>query len=107
MDPRAERAAKNEAVFREVNEHIAETAAGWQDDRLVAVCECHSASCQSTVDLSIAEYEAVRAHADRFLLADGHEDSDVERVVERTDRFIVVEKLGEGREVARRLDPRT
>lgn len=107
MDPRAERAARNEALFREVNERIGEAAQRWDDDRIRALCECHFGACADFVDVSREEYEAVRAHGDRFLLVDGHQDEEVEQVVERTDRFVVVEKIGEGAEVAQRLDPRS
>jgi hypothetical protein len=36
----------------------------------------------------------------------GHEIPDVERVVERHDEFVVVEKFGESPKAAIRLDPR-
>ncbi len=107
MTSRAERAAKNEALFREVNERIAETSLGWESERSRAVCECKNTDCLETIEVSRAEYEAVRANGRRFLLADGHEDPEVERVVERNDRFIVAEKIGEGADVASDLDPRS
>ena len=106
MESRAERAAKNESLVREVNERIGETALGWQRERAAALCECQAMDCRATVEVSLEEYEAVRSHADRFLLLEGHEDPAVESIVERTDRYVVVEKVGEGAEVARELDPR-
>ena len=39
-----------------------------------------------------AQYEAVRAHAERFFVLPGHEDKEIESVVEKHDRFFVVEK---------------
>ena len=37
----------------------------------------------------------------------GPEDNEVERVVERTDRYLVVEKIGDAAEEADDLDPRS
>ncbi len=107
MDAHAERAARNEALFREVNERIAETSLGWESERSRAVCECDKVDCLETIEVSLQEYEAVRSNPTRFILVDGHEDPAVERVVERTDRFVVVEKFGAGAEVAIATDPRT
>jgi hypothetical protein len=41
-----------------------------------------------------------------FLLAPGRDLSDVERAVACHARFLVVEKIGEGMEVAEKHDPR-
>jgi hypothetical protein len=59
------------------------------------------------VELTPADYEAVRAEGDLFFLVPGHEDLAVDRAVRRTDRLLIVEKVGEGGEVARDLDPRS
>jgi len=48
----------------------------------------------------------VRAHPRRFFLLATHELLDVERVVERHDDYLVVEKIGEGADIAERTDPR-
>lgn len=103
---RVERAAENEALFREVNERIIETTPEWAGEVTSAFCECSAADCFETIDVSRQEYEAVRAKGERFLLLQGHEDPAIERVVERTDRFLVVDKIGEAAEIARDLDPR-
>ena len=104
---REERAAKNEAVFREVNERIKEITVAQRSEWSAVLCECSDASCTATIEISLSEYEATRAHGDRFALVAGHEDPAVEHIVERTDRFLVVEKTAAGGEVARELDPRS
>jgi hypothetical protein len=106
VDSRAERAAKNEALFREVNERVKEVAEGFGSDTVGAVCECSSPTCGATIQVTFSEYEAVRAHGDRFALLEGHEDLSIERVIDGNERFILVEKIGEGAAVARDLDPR-
>ena len=108
MAERAQRAAKNESIFREVNEHIAEVAAGQFDQTIFeAFCECSDPGCTQMVKITPGEYAAIRLYGDRFALIAGHDDPRVERVVERTPRFAVVEKFGEAAEVARDLDPRS
>ncbi|HEX7279582.1 MAG TPA: hypothetical protein VF255_08180 [Solirubrobacterales bacterium] len=74
----------------------------------VFVCECGHLGCSSTVELEIAEYEAVRTEFDRFLVIPGHEIEAVDRVVERHPGYLVVVKPAEGaRERAREADERT
>jgi hypothetical protein len=55
--------------------------------------------------LSREEYEAVRAHPRRFLIVPGHTFAHG-RVVQRTERFAVIEKVGDAGELAEELDPR-
>jgi hypothetical protein len=96
------RAARNEALYREVNERISELMATFRvpDDELVGfLCECDAGECQATVSLSLTEYRAVRAHPRHFALVGSHVDRRVERVVRETDRFAVVEKEGEAGEL--------
>ena len=62
------------------------------DGRQQLRCECAEPACTACVRVSSDELRAVRAHQRRFILADGHQLPDVERVVARHRRFIVVEK---------------
>ncbi len=102
------RIAYTEALFRDVNERIAETAERFGADETEFVCECGDPACAERVPASLDEYERVREDATHFLLVPGHENSRIERVVERPRlRLAVVAKFN--RLVARtvrRLDPR-
>jgi hypothetical protein len=103
----AEKIARTESLFREVNERIAETAARFGAEETSFVCECADATCTHRVDASLDEYEVVRDHGATFLLVPGHEDERVEAVVERQDGHAVVEKREASvRELAVELDPR-
>jgi hypothetical protein len=105
MDERSARLAKNETIFRAANESI-DKAAGGRLEKAPYLCECGEESCLARVALSPAEYEAVRAHPARFLVVSGHEDLIAgEVVVEQHDRFTVVEKQGEARELVERGTP--
>jgi hypothetical protein len=106
-DPRQERLAANEAVFRVANERMAE----WEerhDERASELyyCECSNPDCTEQVRLSKAEYESVRSDPCHFLLIAGHQIPDIEEVVERHDGWYVVEKGEEVAEIVRATDPR-
>jgi hypothetical protein len=103
-----ERLARNEVFFREVNERIAEAADGHGDDGHIYefLCECADVACLERVELTMAEYEHVRADPRRFVLAPGHSVPSVEMVVEQMGDHEIVEKLGAAGEVAEALDPR-
>ena len=102
----AERVAKNEALFRGVNERIAETAERFDAPEAEFVCECANSSCTDRVEATLDEYERVRADGARFLVRPGHEDERFERVVADRKQFRIVEKLHAVGRLARRLDPR-
>jgi diguanylate cyclase (GGDEF)-like protein len=62
------------------------------DQRLDLRCECGYSWCTTHVAIGPGELRAARSHQRRFVLADGHEIPEVERVVGRTPRFVVAEK---------------
>ena len=108
MTTRAERQGRNESLFREVNERIAELNQTFQvEGRSEFLCECSREECRDPISISIDEYEDVRRESTRFFVLPGHEDGSVERVIERNERYIVVEKIGEAADEAEDLDPRS
>lgn len=107
MDARSNRVARNESLFREVNERITNVAEAQQPgEEFEVLCECGREGCRAAVTVSRAEYEAVRAEPDRFLLAPDHEMREFERVLRRTEGYVVVEKIGEAGDAAEARDPR-
>jgi|SRR6186713_460874 len=108
MPTRAERQGRNESLFREVNERIAEVNQTFHvEGRSEFLCECSRDECKEPVSISIDEYEGIRQESTRFFVLDGHEDLSVERVIERNERYIVVEKIGDAADEAEDLDPRS
>jgi len=95
-------------VFRDVNERIAESAERFDADETQFVCECADARCTHRVDATLDEYEQVRDDGARFILAPGHAQHDIERVVHDRGRFHIVEKVQRTvRATVLRLDPRS
>ena len=109
MDARQKRLALNEALFRDVNERVRAIAAVHGDDDHIYefYCECSNADCTFQLRATLNEYEAIRAHAARFVIAPEHSMPEIETIVERTDKWWVVEKIGEPGELVEKLDPRS
>jgi hypothetical protein len=71
------------------------------------VCECGDRGCTCGIDLTVTEYEAVRAYATHFAVARDHENPESERVIAEGERFAVIETVSrEATKLARRSDPR-
>jgi len=105
---RKESLAKNEELFRKVNERIdnLSQAVAEDDSMMEYLCECDRSDCHDRVKATRSEYEAVRAESTHFIVLPGHEDSRVERVVLSNERFLVVEKQGAAAREAEESDPR-
>lgn len=102
-----EKIARTEALFREVNERIAETAERLDATETSFMCECGDPRCTHRVAATLRQYERVREDGDTFLLAPGHEDTRVEAVVDVGDDHAVVEKRHPAvRRLVLELDPR-
>jgi hypothetical protein len=97
-----QRAARNEALFREVNENIArlEERHGATETLPVYVCECANAGCAEQLAVDAETYRRVRRQPRLFFVRPGHEDPRLERVVEEHRDYLIVEKTGEAGEVA-------
>jgi hypothetical protein len=108
-ESRQERAARNESLFREVNERIGSTANKLSPMFTEFMCECADDSCFEHVSLTSVEYSSVRRMGPiYFILKPGHEAPDIERVVGgEADRYEIVEKQEVAAEVAAELDPRS
>ena len=102
----AERAARNEEVFRSVNERIEQAI----EQHGVASptpfhCECDRETCFEKVELLPARYREVIEQRYCFVIVPGHDDPQIERVVEEHDSYSIVEKVGEAREALDRQHP--
>ena len=91
MTSREERLAKNEVLFRNVNERIMELDDAWHMSHDL-ICECADTGCMAVMRMTLAEYRGLRMNSQRFGVLPGHEVLDVEDVIERNDRYLVVEK---------------
>ena len=101
------RAAANEATIRDVNEGIERGQWPGEEDSPVGFrCECAQLGCTDVIELSVREYERVRANPRRFIVLPGHERLEAEIVVETRATYLVVEKLDQAGAAAEATDPR-
>ena len=107
-DEREIRAARNQSLFRAVNEKIREVNEAFAElsGTFTIACECFDTRCVQTLQISDDAYQQVRAHPKRFAVLPGHVLPDVEEIVEERSGYVVVEKVRAAAEVAEALDPR-
>ena len=105
LDVRRVRAALNQSLFRDSNEQS--NSGNGADDHLLAafVCECLDLNCTQRIRLSRDEYDRLRESPTRFAVLPGHEQADIEVVVDKTDRYYVVRKIGVAAEMAEQTRP--
>jgi hypothetical protein len=106
---RAARAARNQALYRLVNERVKEVNDAFDALEPVGdwVCECANDQCFAVIQMTHEEYEAVRATPTHFFVKpdEAHVFPEAEDVIERHERFWVVEKIGVAARVAERRNP--
>ncbi|HEY1329847.1 MAG TPA: hypothetical protein VGH10_00060 [Actinomycetota bacterium] len=104
-EQREKRIARNEAIAREINEGLEQGRSATGLIRMV--CECGDAGCERLIAISLEEYEHVRSDPTHFAVLLPHVEGNVERVIEATDRFVIVEKIAPAAaEIAIEEDPR-
>jgi hypothetical protein len=88
-------AGRTHALFRSVNERVRDLNEAFTFALPVGdwVCECASHDCIDRLYLSLEEYAAVRAVPTRFFVSpgDSHVLSEIEDLIQRTDRFWTVQ----------------
>jgi hypothetical protein len=110
IEQRQRRAAENQSLFREVNErieHILDRFELTEGSMLDFMCECAHEECSERLEMTHAEYEAMRRVPTHFAVKAGHEIPDVEATVQTNDRYVVVAKFGAAGQEAINLDPRS
>jgi hypothetical protein len=61
--------------------------------------------CNEKIQLTVQEYEKIRAQPTCFVVHVGHDVPGVETVVETNERYALVKKLGAGERVAEKTGP--
>jgi hypothetical protein len=101
------KAARNQSLFREVNERVEHLQRGWAHlSEIDFDCECADDSCTARVSMTIAEYEQIRARPERFFVLSEHVYPEVEVVVAKNERYWTVEKIEAAAQFAGALNPR-
>ncbi len=99
-EERQRRIARHEAFHRIANERAWQATEGLQTEDVRVFCECGHVKCTRMLLLPRAEVARIHERGDVFIITHGHELPDLERVIESTLDYVVVEKVGLGQLVA-------
>jgi hypothetical protein len=103
-------AAKDQSVFRRVNERMRDMHESFEVmDEAEFLCECAKRECMKHVRIALEDYEELRRVPTHFAVSPGHGHvfPDVERLFETHSGYWVVEKYGQAGLAAIKLDPRS
>ena len=105
LEARQVRLGKNQALFRAVNDQL-ENIAEAQTTVLPLnfLCECADTDCDTYIELSRSEYEAVRQNPIHFFVLPDHVFPEVETIVDDRGGYVIVEKFGAGGRVVEAIN---
>ena len=101
------RLAENEVFFRGPNQQIVEglldlqkkaKAEGYsdllvdEDYPIQFYCECSDEKCRKRIELTSKQYSDLHQNSSQFMVLPGHNIPELERVMQSTDRYMIVEK---------------
>ena len=109
MDAREERLARNELLFRDLNEQVEFVATPLEPTARTFefFCECADVDCTLRLAITLVAYENVRSDPTLFVVAPGHDRPEIEEVLDRNDAYQVVRKRGRAAQLAIADDPRS
>jgi hypothetical protein len=94
------RLIENELLLRRKNESAKEAIQKYYGDELdedsallAFYCECSNDDCEEQVELTLSEYERYHKRNDRFVVLPEHDLPSIEKIVTRTDGYLVVQKF--------------
>jgi hypothetical protein len=108
------RLIENELIFRELNQKVVDGLAELKElaiahdqaslapnttEQLHFYCECSNIDCHERVLISPAEYEKIHEDTRRFVIAKGHQIPEIEKILNSTPEYDIVEKNREPSQV--------
>ena len=85
------RAAKNQQLFRELNNAISKLRYSSAFNEYV--CECGMKTCLEVIHLTHDEFDEIRLERSRFVVLPGHWSPKAERLVRETASYHIVERI--------------
>ena len=85
------RAARNQQLFRELNDAI--STLHYSSSFNEYVCECGMKNCLEVIVLTLERYQEIRTAPDHFIVLPGHWSTKAERLVREESGFHVVERI--------------
>ncbi len=92
------RLQENEIIFREANNDIQEFLTETEGDRIKRIvpfyCECSRMDCKRRIELTPLMYDKLHKNKKQFVVLQGHEIPEIEKIVTTQKNINVVEKYG-------------
>ena len=103
------RAARNQSMFRFVNEKIQVLNETFEETlgTFAIACECGNLTCIEMIELPAEVYERVRGNPRTFLVVPDHVALEMEQVLDASDGYVIVETTGLAAGIAETTDPRS
>jgi hypothetical protein len=94
MTSRDTRREENQKLFRMGNERLHDVVEGLVNEGTPVpfLCECAAEHCDGRVEVQLAEWEAVAARPNHYLMVSGHPRSEGEQMVGSVGEYNVVRK---------------
>ena len=86
---------QSRSLRREVNERVAELIEGFhaegEESVMTVFCECGSDECMAPIEMTLAEYQAVRAGPVRWVISSSHIDTTADSILARRNGYALIE----------------
>ena len=90
---RKRKVAENELLLENVVKHVGQLGRSRPDGAVDVICECVRDGCRAMLAVPFREYARTRStEPRRFMIVAGHESPTLDAVVERRDRYLLVEE---------------
>ena len=93
------RRAENEVIFKAHNQFILEQVNNILPEsnkptfKIAFICECSDEACQKKIALTVRDFRRHTMNPRRFIIKPGHEQPDIEQVIDRRRGYELVEKF--------------
>lgn len=93
---RDDRLKENQETFKLANERLERAVADrvGTAERVPFLCECADQACMGRIDLTLADFNEVRAHTNYFVMLPDHPRTPGEEIVARRDGYDITQKPG-------------
>ena len=94
MTSRDTRREENQKLFRTGNERLHDLVENQVDDSTPVpfLCECAAEHCDGRVEVQLAQWEAVAARPNDYLMVSGHPRSEGEKIIGSVGEYDLVQK---------------
>ena len=93
------RLVENEAIFKQINNDVKDFVledapfSEYAKKELNFYCECSDINCRERIRLTAQTYEDLHENKKQFIIKNGHEIPEIEKIIRESNGYLIVEKL--------------